>query len=180
MFGWSSRVCGPTATKHALSSTRTRPFGLLWNTPTGEEILPRNVAKPVRVERPDPVRPRGPLNADEALHLLKEVEDHHYAALWTLLVMLGLRRSEACGLKWEHVDIEAGTLRIAQSVQRVDGKLRELPTTTRRSNRTVPLPARCRYALAEHHRRMQEANGAGPGYLPGSSAYSTSNGGLVV
>ena len=33
----------------------------------------------------------------------------------------------------------------------------ELPTKTRRSNRTVPLPARCHYALAEHHRRLQEA-----------------------
>jgi integrase len=129
-----------------------------------EEIVPRNVAKPVQVEQPKPVRPREPLTADEAVHLLKDVEDHRYAALWTLLVMLGLRRSEACGLLWEHVDFEAGTLRIVQSVQRVDGKLRELPAKTRRSNRTVPLPARCRYALAEHHRRMQELNGVGPGY----------------
>jgi integrase len=128
-----------------------------------EEIIPRNVAKPVRVEQPDPIRRREPLTADEAVHLLKEVQDHRLEALWTLLVMLGLRRSEACGLRWEHVDFEAGTLRILQSVQRVDGKLRDLPTKTRRSNRTVPLPARCRYALAEHHRRLQDANGTGPG-----------------
>ena len=128
-----------------------------------EEIVPRNVAKPVRVERPAPVRPREPLTADEAVHLLKEVEGDRLAALWTLLVMLGLRRSEACGLRWEHVDFEAGTLRIIQTVQRVEGKLQELPTKTRRSNRTVPLPTRCRYILAEHHRRLQEDRAMEPG-----------------
>ena len=128
-----------------------------------EEIIPRNVAKPVRVEHPAPVRPREPLTADEAVHLLKRVEGDRLAALWTLLVMLGLRRSEACGLRWEHVDFETGTLRIVQTVQRVDGKLQELPTKTRRSNRTVPLPARCQNALAQHHHRLQEANGTGPG-----------------
>jgi len=25
---------------------------------------------------------------------------------WTVMVMLGLRGSEACGLRWEHVDFE--------------------------------------------------------------------------
>jgi integrase len=128
-----------------------------------EEIVPRNVAKQVRVEQPKPEKPREPLNPDEALHLLKQVAEHRHAALWTLLVMLGLRRSEACGLTWEHVDFEAQTLRIAQTVQRVDGKLRELPTKTRQSNRTVPLPSRCLYALAEHHRHLQENHGNGPG-----------------
>ena len=44
------------------------------------------------------------LNPDEALHLLKQVAEHRHAALWTLLVMLGLRRSEACGLTWELPD----------------------------------------------------------------------------
>ena len=43
-----------------------------------------------------------------------------------------------------------------RSVRRADGKLRELPTTARRSNRTVPLPDRPLYALADHHRRLQE------------------------
>ena len=84
-------------------------------------------------------------------------------ALWALLLMLGLRRSEACALTWCDVDFLAGTPRISRSVQRVDGQLRELPTKTRRSNCTVPLPARCLHALAEHHRRLQEVHAAGHG-----------------
>lgn len=123
-----------------------------------EELVSRNVAKLVRVERPKPT-PKEPLTVDEARKLLDVTTDDTRHALWVLLVMLGLRRSEVCGLRWEHVDFDARTLRIVQTVQRVDGKLRELPTKTRRSTRTVPLPARALYALAEHHRRLQELHG---------------------
>jgi hypothetical protein len=49
--------------------------------------------------------------------------------------------------------------RIVQTVQCVDGKLQELRTKTGRSNRTVHLPARCRYTLAVYHRELQKANG---------------------
>ena len=55
------------------------------------------------------------------------------------------------------------TLRISKSLHRVDGHLQAMPTKTRPSNRTLPLPACCAYALAEHHRRLQELHGSGPG-----------------
>jgi integrase len=128
-----------------------------------EELVLRNVARLVRIEAPTPLNPREPLSAQEARKLLAATHGQHLDALWALLLMLGLRRSETCALTWDDVDFAAGTLRITKSVQRVDGQLREMPTKTRRSNRTVPLPPRCRYALADHHRRLQEHHGNGPG-----------------
>ena len=77
--------------------------------------------------------------------------------------MLGLRRSEICALHWDDIDFTRRALRVNKSVQRVDGQLQEMPTKTRRSNRTIPLPNRCLYALADHHRRLQEVHGEGPG-----------------
>lgn len=142
-----------------------------------EELVPRNVAKIVRVEQPVPLKPRDPLSVDEARKLLDMVKDHRCRALWVLLIMLGLRRSEICGLRWEHVNFENATLRIEQSVQRVDGKLRELPTKTRRSTRTVPLPARCLYALADHHSALQAAAGQpGRPWRPTGYVFATGNG----
>jgi integrase len=38
----------------------------------------------------------------------------------------------------------------------VEGQLKVMPT---KSKRTVPLPSRCRYALAEHHARLQRRDG---------------------
>jgi len=123
-----------------------------------EELVTRNVAKLVQVERPV-VKPKEPLSVEEARQLLDATTDDPRHALWVLLVMLGLRRSELCGLRWEHVDFAGRTLRVCQTVQRIDGRLQVLGTKTRRSNRTVPLPARALHALAEHHRRVQELHG---------------------
>lgn len=131
--------------------------------PCCEEILLRNVAKLVRVEASTSLQPREQLSVKEARKLLAGTREQPHDALWALLLMLGLRRSEACALTRLDIDFLAGTLRISKSVQRVDGRLQELPTETRRSNRTVPLPSRCLYALAGHHRRLQEVHGAGPG-----------------
>lgn len=112
--------------------------------------------------------------AEEARKLLDVTRQDRLHALWVVLLMLGLRRSEACALTWDDIDFATRTLRISKSVQRIDGQLRELPPKTRRSNRTVPLPPRCAYALAEHYQRCQvgRANGGGPsrptGYVFGT------------
>ena len=104
-----------------------------------EELVTRNVVKLVRVESPR-AAVKEPLSIEEARNLLVAIEDERNHVLWTTMLMLGLRRSEVCGLRWEDIDFEKQTLRVAQSVQRFDGKLHELPTKTRRSNRTIPLP----------------------------------------
>jgi len=86
-----------------------------------EELVIRNVAKLVQVERPRPT-PKEPLSVDEARTLLTATAEDRHHALWVLMLMLGLRRSEVCGLRWDHVDLTLKTLRITQTVQRVDGK----------------------------------------------------------
>ena len=45
-------------------------------------------------------------------------------AAFVLLITLGLRRGEVVGLGWEHVDLEAGTVRIRRELERVGGELR--------------------------------------------------------
>ncbi len=142
-----------------------------------EELVPRNVAKLVRIEQPEKLKPTEPMTVEEARQFLKAVRGHRHEALWTVVLMLGLRRSEACGLLWEHIDFVAGTLRITQSVQRADGRLQVLPTKTKRSNRTVPLPDRCRYALADYHARTQrrDSRTGVPGH-PDGFVFGTANG----
>ncbi|HEY5843929.1 MAG TPA: site-specific integrase, partial [Mycobacterium sp.] len=126
-----------------------------------EELVSRNVAKMVRVERPKPAA-KEPLSVDEARKLLTATRDDEDHALWVVMLMLGLRRSEVCGLRWDNIDLDNRTLSITHSVQRVDGQLRELPTKTRRSTRTIPLPALARDALAEHRARTLTSRPSAP------------------
>ena len=72
-----------------------------------EDLLPRNVAKLVRLSSPTRKEMRI-LTVDEGRLLLRQTrEDRLFAAL-VLLVVLGLRRSEALGLRWSDVDLDAG------------------------------------------------------------------------
>ena len=55
-------------------------------------------------------------------------------------VLTGLRRSEVCGLKWNAVDLEAGSLSVVATLQRIKGHgLITGTPKTKRSRRTVDL-----------------------------------------
>lgn len=127
-----------------------------------EELVTRNVARAVKIARPATGTTPPPFSPDEARRFLNAVADHRLYALWAVLIMLGLRRSEAVGLHWDDLDMDAGTLRIERGLQRVDGELQELPTKTRRSTRTVPLPPLCVHVLRVHgDRQAKERADAG-------------------
>lgn len=51
----------------------------------------------------------------------------------------GLRRGEACGLKWAHVDLEAGNIRIIENLVTVGGKSQISTPKTAKSARRVHL-----------------------------------------
>ena len=128
-----------------------------------EELVTRNVARGVKIAQPATGTTPPPFSPDEARRFMAAVENHRLYAPWVVLIMLGLRRSEACGLHWSDVDLDAGTLRVERGLQRAGGELRELPTKTRRSNRTVPLPTACGRVLRDHRdRQAKERADAGP------------------
>src|SRR3954452_20006380 len=114
-----------------------------------EDLVPRNVAKLVRLSTP-PRKETRILSADEGRHLLKTTKDDRLAAALVLLLLLGLRRSEVLGLRWEDVDLDRGVVHVRQRLHWLEGRLQLLPPKTRRSRRTVPLP-RCGQSSPEEH-----------------------------
>jgi integrase len=121
-----------------------------------EEIISRNVAMLVQVpgtskENDDDT---SALTPEQAKRLLESVRTHRLYALFVLTLLLGLRRSEALGLRWDDTDLAAGTLHVRRGLHRVGGELTFLPTKTRRSRRTVPLPHLCVQALTDHAQRQ--------------------------
>ncbi|MEU6414684.1 site-specific integrase [Microbispora sp. NPDC046933] len=79
------------------------------------EITPRNVAKLVKVSPPKYYKVNRGLTVPQARALLKAAQGHRLGALYVLAVCLGLRRRELLGLRWEDVDLEAGTLEVVQT-----------------------------------------------------------------
>jgi integrase len=99
----------------------------------------------------------------------ESVDDPLYVA-WRLVVLRGLRRGEVTGLSWDHLDLDARTLRVELSLagtSRTGGAIVG-PPKTKRSRRTVSLTPGDVAALRAHRRRQAEARLlAGAAYVAG-------------
>jgi integrase len=141
-----------------------------------EERLSRNVARLVRRSRPKAASV-APLDVGEARRLLDAARHDRLYALWAVAIGVGLRRGEALGLRWQDVDLEAGTVRVVQSLQRVDAALRMAAPKTSRSRRTVFLPEVCRAALRDHlSRQDEERRAAGIAWQESGLVFTTTIG----
>lgn len=76
-------------------------------------------------------------------------------ALYSVALTMGLRQGEALGLRWQDVDLQLGTLRVAKQLQRINGEFQLVEPKTKRSRRILALPAVAVRHLREHHDRQQ-------------------------
>jgi integrase len=78
------------------------------------------------------------LSAGDVVKILDAVAER-YRNVLVLIATTGLRRGEALGLCWSHVDLPAGVLKVVATANVVDGQLEISEPKSGRSRRTVPL-----------------------------------------
>ncbi|MDQ0683477.1 integrase [Streptomyces achromogenes] len=139
-----------------------------------EEEIPRNVARSVRTGASRPRRFE-PLTADEARQLLTAAQGHRLHALFELALHTGLGKGELLGLRWEDLDLDAGTAAIRRTLQRTNtGELTTLPTKARASERRIALPTRCLHSLKNHREQQQhERETAGTAWQHNGHVFTT-------
>jgi integrase len=117
-----------------------------------EGLIERNPLRALRWPRrnsgrPDPYTPR------ETRRMIRWFAANQpvYLPLVGLVCLAGMRPSEACGLRWEDLDLDRGIVCIERSaVNRVVGQ-----TKTRRSRRRIKLPGEVVAILAAVERRYE-------------------------
>ncbi|WP_433465796.1 tyrosine-type recombinase/integrase [Spirillospora sp. CA-128828] len=130
------------------------------------KLISGNVCADVEPPRVEKKEARA-LTKDEARKLLAAAADHRLSAYWLVVLALGLRRGEGLGLHWMDFDLEAGTVRLRLSVQRLRGernpetgkhrgKLVAKGLKTDASKATIKLPAYVVEAV-KLHRKQQSA-----------------------
>ncbi|CAM5415573.1 hypothetical protein SALBM135S_09730 [Streptomyces alboniger] len=82
-----------------------------------EEEIARNVARNIRTGAPRP-RHFEPLTADEAREFLAAANGRRVQPLFELALHTGFRKGELLGLRWEDLDLDAGTATIRRTLQR--------------------------------------------------------------
>jgi integrase len=60
-----------------------------------------------------------PLTLDEAQRIMELAAGRRNGTRWSVALALGLRQGEALGLRWRHVDLDAGTFTIRWQLQRL-------------------------------------------------------------
>jgi integrase len=93
-------------------------------------------------------RPSKALAAEQAAALVKAAGQARLGAYVVLCLLTGIRTEEARALRWDHVDLDGGTVAVWRSVRHGGD------TKTAKSRRTLGLPHAAGEALREHHKRQ--------------------------
>jgi integrase len=124
-------------------------------------LIPRNATeavKPPQVRREE----MRPLTAEQVRILFDAAKGDRLEALYVLAVTTGLRQGELLGLKWDDVDLEAGTLRVRRTLTTAKGGPQLTAPKTKGSRRTVKLTQSAVKALRSHlERQLDEIDKAG-------------------
>lgn len=121
------------------------------------DMIPYNPSD--RVELPKKKKYQGAkvFTPDQLQELLDLFHDDPLETAVHLAVSYGMRRSEICGLKWEAVDFDAGTLYVCHTAVKNEGEIIFSDNTkTATSRRHLPLTATMRTYLLEIQKRQAE------------------------
>ena len=100
----------------------------------------------------------------EAKAFLAATRTDRLAFAWALLLTRGLRRGELCGLRWDDVDLDSGSIRINRTRVLVDGLPVDSLPKTAAGRRSIPLdPMLVAVIKAHWARQAAEKLAAGEG-----------------
>lgn len=103
-----------------------------------------------------------PFSDAECVQILNAALTKRMGAVVVLAITCGMRQGEIFGLTWGDVDLETGMLRIRRQITECDGKQHTRIPKTRRSVRTVSLPAYAVHALRLRWAAAQKGDQARP------------------
>jgi len=141
--------------------------------------IPRNVTAGIKL--PKLSREEiDPLSREESRCLLEAARGERLEALYVLALHTGMRQGEILALKWDNVDLEAGTLRVRRTLTKT-GKVYAIgEPKTRNSRRVIRLTAAAVGALRTHlSRQLEEMERMGSLYQPGGLVFATEAGTII-
>ena len=115
----------------------------------GGELVNRNVAQLVKRPKYTPKKTAIWSSKQTAL-FLQTAKGHPKYIAFLLVLIYGLRRGEALGLRWCDIDFDNNLIHIRQQIGRINGKLEARDVKTDSSQRILPLMPNARAALLEY------------------------------
>jgi integrase len=137
--------------KHHVTLRKALGQAVKWN------MIPRNICEAVNPPRPAPEEMRT-LCAEETRRLLEAARGYRLEALYVLAVHTGMRQGELLGLKWQDVDLKAGTIQVRRTLTKSGTSLVLGSPKTAKGRRKIKLTAEAIAALRVHRKRQLEGS----------------------
>ncbi|MEU4233260.1 site-specific integrase [Nonomuraea sp. NPDC026600] len=108
---------------------------------------------------------------------LKEAKTHRLFALYQLIALRGLRRGEACGLRWKEVDLDGQALTVNWQLVQLAWQVHEGTPKTDASVRTIALDTDTAQVLrAQRQQQLQERLPMGEAWTNTEFVFTQSDG----
>ncbi len=135
-----------------------------------ERVLPENVADRVKAPAPEKREPT-PMNRDQIRFLIAAAKGTRLGVPIALTAVTGLRRGELLALRWRHVDLDKGSVFVAESLEHsraINERVRFKAPKSKTSRRVIPLAPECITLLRSHKAQQEEERGAAGGAYVGN------------
>ncbi len=108
---------------------------------------------------------------------LEEARRHRLFALYQLIALRGLRRGEACGLRWKEVDLDGRTLTVNWQLVQLAWQVHEGTPKTNASVRTIALDTDTTQVLRAHRQQqLQERLAMGEAWTDSGFVFTQPDG----
>ena len=124
------------------------------NTAVKRRLIPYSPAEHIELAPENPRRAK-PWTAEECQVFLRDIAEDRLANLYHLILVTGMRRGEAIGLRWEDIDLDGACLFVVQQITEVHGRSVVGTPKTKRGTRLVPIDDNT-IAILRRHREMQD------------------------
>src|SRR5215204_2689140 len=117
-------------------------------------LVPRNPTEGIKAPRPKKKEVNA-LSPDQAHAFLSAARGDRFEALYVVAVHCGLRKGELLGLRWDDVDLEAGTLAVRRTLSETKiGHVFEVPKNGK--GRNIKLTVGAKNVLKRHRKAQLE------------------------
>ncbi len=126
------------------------------------ELITRNPVEAIKVisDRDKKGRVAQAWTGEEVLKFMTEAEKERQGVALMFMVSTGLRRGEACGLRWANVDLISGICRIVENLVTLEGKPEVSTPKTASGKRVLSLPPEALSLLKKWQARQAEERAA--------------------
>ena len=145
----------------ALSKMRIT-LSQMFDTAIANQIVSYNPCTIVNIASKKKAKQKDTYTEEEVERIVKLSYIHRFGIYIHILIRMGLRVSELCGLRWEDINLEKGTMAIKRACTDLNGMAVIDAPKSSKSNRVIPMPQDLINALKECKERgyvVKSANG---------------------